>query len=68
MDLLSCFPAEWQDDYKRRLEASKTRKFRAMQDAAIETAKKGQMRFDVQGRCLTEPAQTDLPACCRRRS
>ena len=25
-------------------------------------------RFDVQGRCLTEPAQTDLPACCRRRS
>ena len=23
-------------------------------------------RFDVQGRCLTEPAQTDLPACCRR--
>ena len=25
-------------------------------------------RFDVQGRCLTEPAQTGLPACCRRRS
>lgn len=52
MDLLSCFPAEWQDDYKRRLEASKTRKFRAMQDAAIETAKKGQMRFDVKGRSV----------------
>lgn len=52
MDLLSCFPAEWQDDYKRRLEASKTRKFRAMQDAATETAKKGQMRFDVKGRSV----------------
>lgn len=52
MDLLSCFPAEWQDDYKRRLEASKTRKFRAMQDAAVKTAKQGQMRFDVQGRSV----------------
>ena len=52
MDLLSCFPAEWQDDYKRRLEASKTRKFRAMQDAAVKTAKQGQMRFDVKGRSV----------------
>lgn len=52
MQLLDHFPLEWQADYKRRLEASKTRKFRAMQDAAVKTAKQGQMRFDVQGRSV----------------
>lgn len=52
MQLLDHFPLEWQADYKRRVAASKTRKFRAMQDAATETAKKGQMRFDVQGRSV----------------
>lgn len=52
MQLLDHFPLEWQADYKRRVAASKARKFRAMQDAAIETAKKGQMCFDVQGRSV----------------
>lgn len=50
MQLLDHFPLEWQADYKRRVAASKTRKFRAMQDAAVKTAKQGQMRFDVKGR------------------
>lgn len=52
MQLLDHFPLEWQADYKRRVAASKTRQFRAMQDAAVKTAKQGQMRFDVKGRSV----------------
>lgn len=52
MQLLDHFPLEWQDDYKRRVAASKARNFRAMQNAATETAKKGQMRFDIKGRSV----------------
>ena len=47
MQLINALPLEWQNDFNRRIRASKERERRARQTSAIEIARKGAMRLDV---------------------